>query len=160
MKKVIYSAALVSLLLAGCGSEEVKQDEAAPAPTKVKEPSKAEVKLEITFAEFDKKYERDPEYDSYPDGLFQLKDGTKLNADYISYVDDDGFFDYASAIFYDGKLANLKIETTKSAAEVEAGLGIKSTDGVKIDPTRVGFEITFDDRFATDNIDRFSNEWD
>jgi hypothetical protein len=130
-------------------------------PVVVEEKPKVEqVKPEINFVEFDKKYERDPEATPYMDGLFLLKDGTRLNADYIQYMDDDGFFDYASAIFYDGKLANLKLETTKTVEEVEAGLGITFNEDVKVDPTRNGFDINFDERFLIDNIERLPNEWD
>lgn len=154
----------IAISLTACSEETAEEPTPVvkePAPVKVEEQPKVEpVKTEITFAEFDNKYERDPDYESYQDGLFLLKDGTELKGDYIHYMDDEGFFDYASAIFYDGKLVNLKIETDKSYEEVEAVLGVKFTNDVKVDYTDGGFKINFDERFAIENIKRLPNEWE
>ncbi|WP_110928753.1 hypothetical protein [Bacillus massiliglaciei] len=125
-------------------------------PTNENTPAKTTT---ITFSQFDAKYKRDSESESYMDGLFLLKDDSKVNADYIQYLGLEAF-DYASAIFYEGKLVNLKIESTKSIEDVEKEIGITFTDDIRIDPTRIGYEINFDERFLTDNIKRFPNEWD
>ncbi|WP_409293866.1 hypothetical protein V1498_11820 [Peribacillus sp. SCS-26] len=129
------------------------KDEEKPAPKPA-----APQKTEITFAEFDTKFERDPDMESYPKGVFQLSDGSKVNADYIQYR-EGGYFDYASAIFFEGKLASLQLETEATLGDVKAGLGVDLTNAV-VEERPIGYEITFDDRFAESNIAIYPNEWE
>ena len=177
MKKVLL-VAFGALLLVGCSEseeaepkkddkveqvveeEEVKEtvkEEIGEEDVEVKEEIVKEEPPVITFVEFDKTHARDPESEVYMNGLFELKSGERVNADYVWYV-DGGFFDYASAIFIDGNLASLKIESTQTFEVIEKGLGI-SLENVNVDATRMGYEIVFDERFHTDNIRVYPNEW-
>ncbi|RFU60519.1 hypothetical protein, partial [Peribacillus glennii] len=113
---------------------------------------------EITFAEFDKKYTKDSQEKQWPVGLFEFKNGTKINADLLFYSASD-IFDYASVIVYEGKIAHMQLETVNSIDEIEKGLGISFSDDVIVDPNRVGFDIIFNEKFKDENIARFPNEW-
>lgn len=160
----IFGLVLLLAILAGCSEEptaekpkeEVKQEKQASKEETTKVVEAEPEPAEITFVDFDKKYTRDTEETQYPSGLFELKDGTRLNADYITYSNGD-YFDYAMAVFYEGKLARLKLETSASIEEVEQGL--ESLEGTTVNQTRVGYEIVFDERFATDNIAVLPSEW-
>lgn len=151
--------------LTACSDETTQEpakvvEKTEAAPVVVEEQPKAKTsKTEITFAEFDKAFERDPEEKEYIDGPFILKDGTTKNADFISYVGGD-LFEYASAIFYEGKLVHTQMETSATIDELEKGLGITFDDSVKVEPYLSGYEITWDETFADENIKLFPFELD
>lgn len=140
---------------------KAKREEPAPVKAEAKPPvpAKQSTPSVITFAEFDKLHKRDPNEEHYPGGTFILMTGEKVTADYYSYTASD-YFDNASAIYKDGKLVNLLLETTASVAEVEAGLGIEFNDSVKVEPTRIGYRITFNETFAKENIKVYPFEMD
>jgi hypothetical protein len=171
MMKRIMIGGLTALLLTACESNEVvdsskvepvvEQIDTEPSETVMveSEPAEVKVKTEVTFQEFDGRYTRDPDEKQYINGVFILKDGTTASADYISYIDGD-IFDYASVIFYKGKLAHIQMETTAPIEEIETAFGMTFGDNVIIDPNYVGFEIIFDETFADENIHRFPFELD
>jgi len=108
-------------------------------------------------------FKLDSEEKQYPNGKFQLKGGSIVNADFLMYGEND-LFDYASAIFYQGKLVHLQVETNKPAEEVFEGLGITPTKDVTVETKDWGetlvHDITFDKTFNDSNIAVFPNEWD
>ncbi|WHY64698.1 hypothetical protein [Neobacillus sp. SuZ13] len=110
----------------------------------------------ITKDEFNKMFKIDTEEEQFNNGKFQLKDNSIVKADYLSYGEND-LFDYALAVFYNGKLASIQIETSKSQEELEKAFGIKFGD--KIEPYKFGYEITFDKMFHESNISIYPNEW-
>ncbi len=162
---------VTSLMLVACGNSNETQTSSVDSQNEkesaIVEEGKTstttkpaeERKTSITFVDFDKKYARDTESETYIDGLFMFKDGSRANADYIHYI-GNGAFDYASAIFYKGKLVNLRVDTTKSIEEVEKELGVTFDENVIVEPIRPGFRIIYDEKFDIDNISRLPNEWD
>lgn len=158
MKKtlILFVSVIWIATLTGCAqdvevSEQKPKEKVEVKTEEAQEKKVPEVKEQVTFAEFDSKNKRDPEEKQYIDGLFILEDGTRVNADYINYVDGE-YYDYASAIFYEGKMAKIQLETSASISEVEAGLGIKFNDVIIVEPIRIGYEIIFDKTFADENI--------
>lgn len=119
--------------------------------TEVEESNKELMKSEITLEEFDEKFVKDAEEEQYPNGKFQLKDGTIAQADYFNYGENELFY-YASAIFFDGKLAKIQLETEATQQEVEESLGVKFGDKVLVEENRIGYEITFNETFHESNI--------
>ncbi|MCM3600615.1 hypothetical protein M3175_07720 [Robertmurraya korlensis] len=115
-------------------------------------------KTEITKEEFEAKYQEDPEETQYPNGKFELADGSTVNADFISY-DSSDLFDYATAIYSEGKLASIQFETTAAIEEIEDALGMKFEDG-QIEQNRIGYEITLNDTFSEANIAVYPFEWE
>jgi hypothetical protein len=117
----------------------------------------------LTKDEFNKMFKLDPEEKQYPNGKFQLKDGSIVNADYLMYGEND-LFSYAMTIFYQGKLVHLQVETNKPVEEVFKGLGITPTKDVIVETKDWGdvliHDITFDKTFEDSNIAVFPNEWD
>lgn len=114
----------------------------------------------MTLSEFNAKFKQDPEETQYQNGKFQLKDGSVVNADYLSYSENDTF-DYAIAIFYEGNLADIQIETSLNEDELEKSLGVSfEGENTVVVPYKYGYEVTFDSRFNEGNIAIYPNEWD
>lgn len=170
VRKLIVTCA-ASLLLVACGDKEgpVKKTTAEPQTTTeiVKEvteevsvaPKEKKEKSTMTYVDFDKKYDQDPDEEKYVNGVFILKSGEVVNADYIIYSNSD-IFDYASAIFRKGELVALQLDTKSSIEDIEKDLGISFNAETIVDPTRSGFEIIFDKTFDDENIERFPFELD
>lgn len=116
----------------------------------------------LTKDEFNKRFKLDPNEKQYENGKFQLKDGSTINADYLTYSESE-LFTYATAIFYQGKLVHLQVETNKSLEEILKGLGITTTKDTKVETQNWGdtfvHEITFDKKFLDSNIAVYPNEW-
>ncbi|MCM3599412.1 hypothetical protein M3175_01610 [Robertmurraya korlensis] len=115
-------------------------------------------KTEITQEEFEAKYKQDPEETQYPNGKFELTDGSTVNADFISYGENE-LFDYATAIYSDGKLASIQFETSAAIEEIEDALGMKFEDS-QVEQNRIGYEITLNDTFSEANIAVYPFEWE
>lgn len=130
---------------------ETKEEETAVEP-EVKLP------LEITKAIFDAKFSLDKDETQYNSGKFQLGDGTVVQADYLFYSDNE-VFDYASAIFQEGVLVDIQVETAATVEELEKGLGVSFSEA-SVNPYKFGYEINFDDAFAEGNISVYPNEWE
>jgi hypothetical protein len=126
-----------------------------------KEEKKAEkeTKSYINLEEFNSKYVKSTDEEQYPNGKFQLKDGSKVHADYYTYSENDLFY-YASAIFHDGKLATVQFETEATEKEIEDALGVKFGENVLVEQTGIGFEITFNELFHESNIGVYPFEWE
>ncbi|WP_019241360.1 MULTISPECIES: hypothetical protein [Bacillus] len=177
MKKItgFMGALLLFLLIAGCSAEPAEKQEPdivteeEPEKEEVTEPIKVEQAEEIkpappsppivNFANFDKANKRDTEEKVYMDGLFILENGERVTADYIMYA-DGAYYEYASAIFSEGKLARIKLETSATIGDIEKGLGITFDDSIKVDATRIGYEIIFNPTFDSNNIYRYPFELD
>ncbi|MGZ0084601.1 hypothetical protein ACWNXI_03200 [Caldibacillus thermoamylovorans] len=116
----------------------------------------------LTKDEFNKMFKLDPNEKQYENGKFQLKDGSIINADYLVYGESN-IFSSASAIFYQGKLVHLQVETDKSLEEILKGLGITTTKDTKVETQNWGdtfvHDITFDKKFDISNIDVLPSEW-
>lgn len=137
---------------------ETKEPEKKPEQTKPEEKDAEELKTEITLEEFNQKFKQDPEETQYPNGKFELKDGSIINADYLMYGENDLFY-FAIAIFHEGKLVAIQMETDKSLEEIEKGMGIKFPNGTAA-PYAHGYEVNFNIKFYEDNIVRYPNEWE
>jgi urease accessory protein UreE len=115
----------------------------------------------LTKDEFNKRFKLDSNEKQYENGKLQLKDGSIINADYLVYGESD-IFSSASAIFYQGKLVHLQVETDKSLEEILKGLGITTTKDTKVETQNWGdtfvHDITFDKTFDESNIAAFPNE--
>lgn len=96
----------------------------------------------------------------YPNGKYQLKNGLIVNADSFNYEASD-VFDYATVIFYEGKLVHLQVDTELSVDDSEKRLGI-SFHNATVEPYKFGsgYEFIFNEIFADENIAMFPNEWD
>ncbi|MDK7669280.1 hypothetical protein [Cytobacillus oceanisediminis] len=141
-------------------SAEVEKVEAEKVTEETTETEDAAATLptEITLNDFNAKFTQDTEETQYPGGKFQLQDGTTVQADYLFYSEND-VFDYALAIFHDGKLADIQIETSNSLEELEEGLGV-SFSSASVKPYTYGYEVNFNDQFSEGNISIYPNEWD
>jgi phage terminase small subunit len=117
----------------------------------------------LTKDEFNKQFKLDSSEKQYENGKFQLKDGSTINADYLTYGESE-LFTYAIATFYQGKLVHLQVETDKSLEEIFKGLGITPTKDIKVETQNWGdtfvHDITLDKTFDDSNIAVFPNEWD
>jgi hypothetical protein len=115
----------------------------------------------LTKDEFNKRFKLDPNEKQYENGKFQLKDGSTVNADYLTYGQSE-LFTYATATFYQGKLVHLQVETDKSLEEILKGLGITATKDTKVETKNWGdtfvHDITLDKTFDDSNIAVFPNE--
>jgi hypothetical protein len=115
----------------------------------------------LTKDEFNKRFKLDSNEKQYENGKLQLKDDSIINADYLVYGESD-IFSSASAIFYQGKLVHLQVETDKSLEEILKGLGITTTKDTKVETQNWGdtfvHDITFDKTFDESNIAAFPNE--
>lgn len=146
--------------------EPVKEEESDEEESSVVEPSKEEetqpvdvpLKTTITVDEFNAKFKLDEEEEQYPNGKFQLKDGTIVNADSYNYGESD-LFDYAMAIFFEGKLAHLQLETKERVGYISKGLGVDLSNA-RLETNKIGYEIIFNETFSDQNIAIFPNEWD
>lgn|GEM_PF-4411782 len=117
----------------------------------------------MTKDEFNKRFKLDPYEKQYENGKFQLKDGSTVNADYLTYSESE-LFTYATAIFYQGKLVHLQVETDKSLEEILKGTEITTTKDTKVETQSWGdtfvHDITLDKIFDDSNIDVLPSEWD
>jgi hypothetical protein len=117
----------------------------------------------LTKDKFNKLFKLDPNEKQYENGMFQLKDGSTINADYLTYGESE-LFTYATATFYQGKLVHLQVETDKSLEEILKGLGITTTKDIKVETQNWGdtfvHDITLDKTFDDSNIAVFPNEQD
>lgn len=179
--KTLFILLFVFILITGCSKDNTSENKTNDQPQKVqtnevKQNTESEVATDesatkesssddqedkpkyITEEDFNKKYKKDPEEKQYKDGKFELADGSIIKADDYSYGESD-IFDYASAIFKNGTLVHLQIETDKSQEEIEEGLGITFNDGNTVIENRIGYEINFDETFLDENISVFPNEW-
>lgn len=115
-------------------------------------------KKTVTFEEFDSMFQQDPEEKQYFNGEFQLKNGSIVNADYLSYGESE-LFDYTMAIFYEGNLVEFQMETDATVEEIENVLGISFEDA-QVEKYRFGFEVTFNNMFHDTNISIYPFEWE
>jgi hypothetical protein len=178
LKKLYLMIVLMFLALVGCSNaseqeatdsvnQEMEVEESASEPVEENaEPSEDEVvenKLPersfITLEEFDQLFEKDPAEEQWIDGKFQLADDTIVYADYLSYGKSD-LFDYATTIFYGGKLAYIQLETNFPPEVILSSLSITQDQNAAIEPNPNGFEITFDDKFHEKNITTYPFEWE
>jgi hypothetical protein len=178
VKKLYFMIFLIFLLLVGCSNESeqdandnVNQEklagETTSEPVEEKaEPAEQEViendlpeRSFITLEEFDQLFEQDAKEEQWIDGKFQLADNSIVYADYLSYGKSD-LFDYATTIFYGGKLAYIQLETKIPAEVFLSSLSITQDQNASIEPNPNGFEITFDDKFHEKNISIYPNEWE
>jgi hypothetical protein len=113
----------------------------------------------ISLEEFNQLFEQDTKEEQWIDGKFQLVDDSIVYADYLSYGKSD-LFDYATTIFYGGKLAYIQLETNSTLEEVLSSLRITLDQNAAIEPNPNGFEITFDEKFHEKNISIYPNEWE
>lgn len=184
MKKALISIGFAALVLTACSEseetqepahvqsepevEETKQEETVDVVKETEEKAKEEVEeikeetlpVKITLNDFNAKYKQDDEETQYQNGKFQLRDGTVVTADYLMYSENDTF-DYAIAVFHEGTLADIQIETSLTDAKLEKSLGVSfSGKNTVVKPYQFGYEITFDSKFDDDNIAVYPNEWD
>lgn len=103
-------------------------------------------------------FKLDPEEKQYENGKFQLNDGTVVNADYLMYAENH-LFAFGIAIFSEGNLAKIQLETDKSIEDITKGLGL-NLNGGKVEQNKFGYEIIFNETFHDSNIAKFPNEWD
>ncbi|MGM0973429.1 MAG: hypothetical protein ACQEW2_10745 [Bacillota bacterium] len=136
------------------------QEESKVKESKVEESETTEVPLKTTLTvdEFNNRFKLDEEEEQYPNGKFELKDGSVVNADSYSYGESD-LFDYAIGIFHEGNVAHLQIETQNTVEEFANALGI-TLDNAEVVPNKFGFEIIFDHKFSDENISVFPDEWE
>ncbi|KOR78794.1 hypothetical protein AM232_10195 [Bacillus sp. FJAT-21352] len=89
-----------------------------------------------------------------------MKDGSIVNADKLNYGEND-VFDYASVISYEGKIAQMQIDTESSIENIEKGLGV-SFENYTVEPNKFGsgYEVIFNDTFADNNLAVLPNEWE
>ena len=88
--------------------------------------------------------------DQYPNGKFELKDGTVINADDYCYLGGETF-DYASAIFLDGEIAHLQLDlkegATKEAVLSELGFNEEEVEYIPNKLNNV-VDIVIDDKIC------------
>lgn len=147
---------------------EIKEALIEKSKTEIKAESKKVIKSSVTknieksltVDEFNKKFDQDPEEEQFPNGKYQLKDGSIVKADSYSYREST-IFDYATVTFFKGKIAHLQMDTKSSIESIEKGLGISLKDA-RIEKYKYGngYEVIFDETFSDENIARFPNEWD
>jgi hypothetical protein len=101
-----------------------------------------------------------PEETQYPNGKFQLKDGSIVYADKLNFG-KNYVFDYASVIFFEGKIAHMQVDTDSSIEDIDMGLGV-SFENYTVEPYKFGsgYEVIFNDTFADDNLAVLPNEWE
>lgn len=182
MLRKLLAVGVLSIGLAACSAEEAAEPaeetakEVAPPTTETEaveedaeevvepveetSPEVAPLATEITYEDFNGRFKQDVEETQYPNGKFQLSDGSTVNADYLFYAGND-VFDYAMAIFADGKLVDVMIETPLTMVELEKALGVSLlAENVSVDTYDYGYVLNFDERFHEDNIAIYPNEWD
>lgn len=171
MKKIFFSLVITILMLVGCSidsdktaeeTKEVSEEVIAEEPTETEEEVVEEPvvkKTYFTLEEFNKLFQLDPEETQYENGKFELMDGTIVNADYLWY-EKSNLFEYAAAIFYQGELAFIQMETKAKPEEIESVFGVKMEDYKPfVKETSLGYEIIFNDLFFETNIKIYPNEW-
>jgi hypothetical protein len=136
----------------------IVKEEPKPQKKEVEKEEKKETPTTITLNEFNQTFKQDQNENQYPNGQFQLKDGSNVQADYLMYRENE-LFEFASAVFYEGKLVNLSVETDKTWEEIEEGIGI-SFKTASVTPTLAGWNINFMLKFYKDNIAKYPNEWE
>ncbi|WMX58101.1 hypothetical protein [Peribacillus sp. R9-11] len=174
MKKLLI-VSFAALMLAACGNEEKTSE---PAKDTVKNVSNEVVnettnedeeveskennslKESLSVDEFNARFKQDSEEKQYPNGKFQLKDGSIVNADKFNY-EGNSMFDYATVIFFGGKIAHMQVDTESSIEDIEKGLGISFKDA-RVEEYKYGsgYEVIFNETFADENIAVLPNEWD
>ncbi|TFH62580.1 hypothetical protein [Peribacillus frigoritolerans] len=77
-----------------------------------------------------------PEETQYPNGKFQLNDGSIVYADKLNYG-ENYVFDYASVIFFEGKIAHMQVDTDSSIEDIDMGLGV-SFENYTVEPYKFG----------------------
>ncbi|GGJ73211.1 urease accessory protein UreE [Anoxybacillus voinovskiensis] len=145
--------------------EEKKEEDAQKKYQNEQQQAKKEdqstSKTFLTKDEFNKRFKLDSSEKQYDNGKFQLKDGSTINADYLTYGKSE-LFTYAVAIFYQGRLVHLQVETDKLLEEILKGLGVTATKDTKVETQNWGntfiHDITFDKIFDESNIAVFPNE--
>lgn len=174
-KLLIASSAFTLFLLTACAETSnttwteviettVVRESTTTNSTEEQQPDQESVKSslkEVQEKEFDSKFTKDPEEKQYENGKYQLADGTILNANKFVYSDDE-WFDYMTAIYYEGKLSHLQVESTKQSEEVVQGIGLSKENYNEIKPSKFEgvFEVIIDERFVDENIAVLPNEWD
>jgi hypothetical protein len=147
------------------GDTQEKEQETTDKQQQTKKNTEQQISNEpfLTTDEFNKRFKLDPNEKQYENGKFQLKNGSTINADYLTYGESE-LFTYATATFYQGKLVHLQVETDKSLEEIFKGLGITPTKDIKVETQNWGdtfvHDITLDKTFDDSNIAVFPNEWD
>jgi hypothetical protein len=174
MKKIFLLISFIFLLVVGCSNEteHTANDNSEQAENTLEPVEEStdhdhqevadthmEARYFIGLEDFNQLFEQDSQEEQFIDGKFQLADGTIVYADYFSYGKSE-LFDYATAIFYGGKLAYIQVETTSTPEEFLSALRITSDQNAAIDPNSNGFEITFDDMFHEKNISVYPFEWE
>lgn len=179
---VALPLALSLAVLQGCGDdpkqsgnkkentavEETSEPKVEIDEEEVEEPVKFEVEDisiaiktndNVTADDFNEMFEQDPEEEQFPNGKYELNNGTIINADTFSYVDSE-VFDYANVVFFDGRIAHMQIEGESSIEEIEKGIGV-SLKAARIEEFKFGsgYEIIFNEKFADENIAVLPNEW-
>ncbi|KMY49637.1 hypothetical protein [Peribacillus loiseleuriae] len=125
------------------------------------EPNKTKnLKEYLIFDECNAMFKQDPEETQYPNGKYQLKGGAMVNAASFNYEASD-VFDYATVIFYEGKLAHLQLDTESSVEDIEKRLSISFHTAI-VEPYKFGsgYEVIFNETFADENIAILPNERD
>lgn len=146
-------------------SKEVKgqpsantSSEANTLPTKTKQETPS--KISLTKGEFNKMFKQDTKEKQYPNGKFQLKNGSIVYADYLMYGNNDVFED-ATVIFYKDELAQIQFTSKTTPEEAIEKLGLPVTDNSIIEQNKWGVcEIVINQDFHDGNIAVFPNEWD
>lgn len=138
--------------------EEEKETTISTQPEEKEETEvKEEVKTTVTLEDFNKLFKQDESETQYPNGKFELQDGSIVNADFFSYIGND-VSDYTTAIFSEGELAAVQFETSKSIDEIEKALGIAFEDS-QVEKNRIGYEVTLNETFKESNISVYPFEW-
>ncbi|MHC0038005.1 hypothetical protein [Pseudoneobacillus sp. C159] len=168
MKKWYTMIFLIFLFVVGCSNEtkQVATDSAIQERENEESTSETESVVQevedryfISLEEFNQLFEQDSKEEQFIDGKFQMADGTIVYADYFRYGKSD-LFDYATAIFYGGKLAHIELETTTTPEEFLSSLRITQDQNAAIDPSPNGFKINFDDKFHEKNVSVYPTEWE
>ncbi|MED3691318.1 hypothetical protein P4534_21360 [Peribacillus butanolivorans] len=174
MKKLLI-VSFTALMLAACGNEEKTiepakdtlkdaSDEVANETTnedeEVESKENNSLKESLSVDEFNARFKQDSEEKQYPNGKFQLKDGSIVNADKFNY-EGNSMFDYATVIFFEGQIAHMQVDTESSIEDIEKGLGISFKDA-RVEEYKYGkgYEVIFNETFADENISVLPNEWD
>lgn len=171
---------MASLLLQACSNKEtIKEEDSADinihskeakgqtsadtssetntSPTKTEQ--EAPSKTSLTKNEFNKMFKQDTEEKQYPNGKFQLKNGSIVHADYLMYGDSDVFED-ATVIFYKNELAKIQFTSKTTLEEAIEKLGLPVTNDSIIEQNKWGVcEIVINQDFHDGNIAVFPNEW-
>ena len=119
----------------------------------------------ITKTEFNERFELDSEEAQYEDGNFIFKDGSTATADYLQYKESD-IFNYAMAIFENGELASIQIESKEGIGKdkVLEELVLQKKN-VIIEQSEIGkktgiYDIVINEKYKEGNVQRYPFELD